>query len=367
MIKSFNFSMALLDGALIYSLVRAYGGRPALAWSAVGLLLLNPAVIFDISIWGETESVPLFFLLASMLAARRGAPTLAWALLGLGALTKQTVLVAIIVLAIYYLRSFDWRANLKGCSVAVLAVAAVSLPFVLDGYAPSVALDPTLAAVWVHGSGGAGGCFRWSPDASAWTLVTPFEGVDGLSRLQYRTMHLPGVVTYRATALRRAWNSGLAACISPRIRDQRPSSWRWPSSSPNWSCRQSRCHDTFFPAVLAIGAVGGRMTWPSRRRRCAQLTSLEHDGSGAAPGTVPNLAPGLAPENTGDGGTAYLPFGCHISAAAVCTFRPDRGGGCWCCPAGPHKGSMAYETLRPIGEDAEHEDRPCSGGQSRGQ
>ena len=311
MIKSFNFSVALLDGALIYSLVRAYGGRPALAWSAVGLLLLNPAVIFDISIWGETESVPLFFLLASMLAARRGAPTMAWALLGLGALTKQTVLVAIVVLAIYYLRSFDWRANLKGCSVAVLAVSAVSLPFVLDGYAPSVVLDPILAAVWVHGSGGAEQVFQViSYDAfNLWTLVTPLEGVDGLSRLQYPDyVHLPGdFITYRAagTALFGACLLGTAAwlLVSRRvIQDQRAIfvAVAFVLLAQLVLPTESVSRYFLFPAVLAIGAVGGRLTWPSLYVVAAlSLTCLlSMMGSvGGALEQFPHLAPSLAPEN----------------------------------------------------------------------
>ena len=311
MIKSFNFSVALLDGALIYSLVRAYGGRPALAWVAVGLLLLNPAVIFDISIWGETESVPLFFLLASLLAARRGAPTMAWALLGLGALTKQTVLVAIVVLAIYYLRSFDWRANLKGCSAAILILSIVSLPFVLDGYPPSIVLDPTVAAIWVHGSGGAERVFQViSYDAfNLWTLFTPLEGVSGLSRLQYPDyVHLPGdFVTYRAagTALFGACLLGTVAwlLVSRRvIHDQRSIflAVAFVLLAQLVLPTESVSRYFLFPAVLAIGAVGGRLTLPSLYVvGVLSLTCLlSMLGSvGGALEQFPHLAPSLAPEN----------------------------------------------------------------------
>jgi len=311
MIKSFNFSVALLDGALIYSLVRAYGGRPALAWVAVGLLLLNPAVIFDISIWGETESVPLFFLLASLLAARRGAPTMAWALLGLGALTKQTVLVAIVVLAIYYLRSFDWRANLKGCSAGILIVSIVSLPFVLDGYSPSIVLDPTVAALWVHGSGGAERVFQViSYDAfNLWTLLTPLEGVSGLSRLQYPDyVHLPGdFVTYRVagTALFGACLLGTAAwlLVSRRvIHDQRSIflAVAFVLLAQLVLPTESVSRYFLFPVVLAIGAVGGRLTLPSLYVvGVLSLTCLlSMLGSvGGALEQFPHLAPRLAPEN----------------------------------------------------------------------
>jgi hypothetical protein len=55
-----------------------------------------------------------------------------------------------------------------------------------------------------------------------------------------------------------------------------------------------------FPAVLAIGAVGGRMTWPSLYVVAAlSLTCLlSMMGSvGGALEQVPDLAPSLAPEN----------------------------------------------------------------------
>lgn len=311
MIKSFNFSVMLLDGVLIYFLVRAYGGRQALAWLAVGLLLLNPAVIFDVSIWGETEPVPLFFLLASLLAARRGAPTTAWVLLGVGALTKQTVLIAIAVLAIYYLRAFDWRANLRGFSAAVLVVAAVSLPFVLNSYPPSIALDPTLAALWIHGGSGAERVFQVvSFDAfNLWTLFTPFEGVHGLGRLQYPDYaHLPGgLFTYSAagTVLCSLALSGAVAWLlfSRRaIRDQRAiflvlafvllAQFVLPTPSI------ARYY--LFAAVFAICATSGRLTLPSLYVVGAlSLTCLlgMMGSVGSALEHFPELAPSLAPEN----------------------------------------------------------------------
>jgi hypothetical protein len=311
MIKSFNLSVALLDGVLIYLLARAYGARRPMAWSAVGLLLLNPAVIFDISIWGETEPVPLFFLLGSLLAARRGAPATAWMLLGLGALTKQTVLVAIVVLAIYYLRSFDWRANLRGFSAAVLAVAAAGLPFVLNGYPPSIVVDPALASLWIHGSSGAERVFQVvSLDAfNLWALVTPFEGVNGLNRLQYpEYAHLPGdFITYR-TAGTVLFGLSLLAIVDwllfsrRAIKDQQAiflvlafvllAQFVLPTGSI------ARYY--LFATVLAIGAASGRLTLPCLYvvgvLSLTSLVGMMGSVSGALE-QFPELAPSLAPEN----------------------------------------------------------------------
>jgi len=255
--------------------------------------------------------VPLFFLLGSLLAARRGAPATAWMLLGLDALTKQTVLVAIVVLAIYYLRSFDWRANLRGFSAAVLVVAAASLPFVLDGYPPSIALDPALAALWIQGSNGAERVFQVvSLDAfNLWALVTPFEGVHGVSRLQYpEYAHLPGgFLTYRAAGTALFGLSLLAVVdwllFSRRaVKDQRAiflalafvllAQFVLPTGSI------ARYY--LFAAVLAIGAASGRLTLPCLYVVGAlSLTSLL-GMIGSVSGALeqfPELAPSLAPEN----------------------------------------------------------------------
>jgi|GEM_PF-874661 len=196
MIKSFNLIFMVLDAALVYAIMRHL--RPSssiLPWAAVGLVLFNPAFVFDTAVWGETESVPLFFLLGSALAALKQRPTLAWSMLALAFLTKQTVLIPILMMAGYYLFRFHWRANLKGISVAVILASLASLFVTLNGYTPSIALDPTLAALKVHGGTGAEKVFQVvSYDAfNVWTLVTLLrDGAHGLSRFQFPD-HLPAL------------------------------------------------------------------------------------------------------------------------------------------------------------------------------
>lgn len=194
MIKSFNLAFMVLDAALVYAILRTL--RPSarlLPWVALGLLLFNPAFVFDVAVWGETEAVPLFFLLASLLAALKQRPNLAWSLLGLAFLTKQTVLIAVLVLGIYYLFRFSWRDSLQGLSAAAILGTIISLPFSLNGYPPSIAIDPTLAIAWVHGGTGAERVFQVvSYDAfNVWPLITFWrDGAQGLGRLQFPD-HVP--------------------------------------------------------------------------------------------------------------------------------------------------------------------------------
>ncbi|MEX1195975.1 MAG: hypothetical protein WD904_12290 [Dehalococcoidia bacterium] len=188
MIKSGNLAFLLADVALIYAIVRTLKPEAShLPWVISGVVLFNPAVVFDTAVWGETESVVLFPLLASLFVALKDRPGIAWPFLALAFLSKQTVLLPVLAIAIVYLFRFDFRRNLEGVSVAMMVVLVVILPFALNGYPPSIAIDPTLAAVWVHGGSGAEKAFQVvSYDSfNVWTLVTFLaDGATGLARFQ---------------------------------------------------------------------------------------------------------------------------------------------------------------------------------------
>jgi hypothetical protein len=103
-------------------------------------------------------------------------------------LTKQTVLPAVLILGVYYLFRFPWRRSLEGISASLILTTLVILPFTLNGYPPSISLDPTLAVLWVHGGTGAEKVFQVvSYDAfNVWTLVTLLnDGASGLYRFQF--------------------------------------------------------------------------------------------------------------------------------------------------------------------------------------
>jgi hypothetical protein len=186
-IKAANTVVALADAFLVYLLVRGYG-RERLAWLAPLAFLFNPAMFFDLFVWGETESVALFFLLASLLAAQRGAPVAAWALLALSFTGKQTVVIPAMVVGVYYLRALPLQRTLDGVSLAMPVVLLTVLPFLISGYSPSIAIDPILAAFNVFGGNETEEVFRVvSYDSfSIWPLVTLFRhDAHGLERLQF--------------------------------------------------------------------------------------------------------------------------------------------------------------------------------------
>ena len=189
MIKSFNFAFMIADAVLVYALIRHLKPEARhLPWVGAAMLLLNPSFIFDTAVWGETESVVLFPLLASLLAALKDRPGVAWSMLALAFLSKQTILLAVLIIGVWYLMRFPFRRNVESFSGALMVVLAIILPFTLSGYPPSIAIDPTLAALWVHGAAGAESIFQVvSYDAfNVWTLVTHVaDGASGVERFQF--------------------------------------------------------------------------------------------------------------------------------------------------------------------------------------
>ena len=186
-IKSANFAVALVDATLIFALVRGFGRR-RFAWLVPAAFLLNPAVVFDLAVWGETESVALFFLLASLLASQRGSARWAWVLLALAFLGKQTIIVPAFLTAVYYLRVFPIRRTLEGLAIAAPITLATVLPFIALGYSPSIAIDPILGAFNVFGGSDSEPVFNVvSYDSyNVWPLVTALRhGQHGAGRLQF--------------------------------------------------------------------------------------------------------------------------------------------------------------------------------------
>ncbi len=203
-IKTANMVVAVAVAGLLLALTRGFG-RPRFALIVPLAFLLNPAVLFDIGVWGETEPVALFFLLASLLAAQRSAARWAWLLLGLAFLGKQTIVLPAFLVGIYYLRIFSFRQIVDGVSVAVPGVIAAILPFLAAGYPPSVAIDPILGVFRVFGGSDMEEVFQVvSFDAySVWPLVTLLgHGEHGVARLHFPdSSHYLGPLSYHQIGL----------------------------------------------------------------------------------------------------------------------------------------------------------------------
>lgn len=208
-IKATSLLVAVADAVLLLALARglcakresdAGGGRHRGLLFLVPLAFLaNPAVLFDVTVWGETEPVALFPLLASLLAAQRSSPRWAWGLLALAVVGKQTMALPVFLTAVYYLRLFPFRQTLQGFSVATPLVLLVSMPYLAAGYPPSIALDPILGSIFIFGGSEMEEAFQTvSFDSyNLWSLVTLWrDGAHGLSRLHFPDQTGLGPLSY---------------------------------------------------------------------------------------------------------------------------------------------------------------------------
>ncbi|HJU28286.1 MAG TPA: hypothetical protein VJ718_03900, partial [Candidatus Binataceae bacterium] len=118
---AFDFALA----ALMFIFVRR-SGRPAAAWIAMLFVALNPALLFDTVVWGQTDCVMTTILLLSVAMMLEQEAELAWALMALAIIVKPQALMLLPVLGL-------WTALRVGCKswwrsalafVAVIVVAA---------------------------------------------------------------------------------------------------------------------------------------------------------------------------------------------------------------------------------------------------
>jgi hypothetical protein len=175
-------SFVIIDAALLYKVLRHVRRRPN-QWAAVGtaLFLFNPAVIFDASVWGETEAILWAALLASFLGFISGRPRLGWSALVISALVKQTAFFALPILAIYALKRYGVKATLIESSWGVLVGFALVAPLVLMGYSPLTVYQSAIGQVLNFGNPVTS--LASADTFSLWTLVNGLHGLHGMDRI----------------------------------------------------------------------------------------------------------------------------------------------------------------------------------------
>ena len=140
LLKLFNVMFGLADGLLIYLIMRQMGAGPRLALIPPALFLFNPVTWFIMSIWGSTENVSLFFILASVWLAEKRQPFWAWLALGAGAFTRIQMVVPAFLLSLVFLRKFSMKENVTSLSWCVIVFFIFLSPLALE-ISPSLPAD----------------------------------------------------------------------------------------------------------------------------------------------------------------------------------------------------------------------------------
>ncbi len=119
---------------LLFFLVRRLKNE-RFALTAAGIYALHPAVLFDSTLWGQTDSIYTLFLLASLMAFLWKRPALGTALAVLACFAKPQAIVFVPLLL--FLLDWDHR-TLERCLVAGGGVAMLLLlPFAVSGHLPA--------------------------------------------------------------------------------------------------------------------------------------------------------------------------------------------------------------------------------------
>lgn len=125
-----KFTTNLFDvvtALFIYQIVRVKNEK----WARGAFLLYisNPALIFNSSVWGQVDGVPMAFLLGSLYALIAKRPYVwAFALSLAGTIKPQTLIILPIIL-IYLLKSFSWRKNVISLLILIITPFIIALPF----------------------------------------------------------------------------------------------------------------------------------------------------------------------------------------------------------------------------------------------
>lgn len=117
----------LLLGILIYLAI----GKKSTSWAlaAASLIIFNPALIFNSSIWGQLDSLFTLFLLLSMLFLYQRKLILSSMMTGLALLFKPQAIALLVVYLLYLISNFSIQSLLKLLAPALITIFLASLPF----------------------------------------------------------------------------------------------------------------------------------------------------------------------------------------------------------------------------------------------
>lgn len=132
----------LVLGWLVFVIVRRR--LPAMAWLGLVLFALNPALLFDTVVWGQSDSVFTLMMLLATVLAIDGEFELSWGMAALAVLTKPQALALLPILALWTLA----RARPASWGTSALAFAAVGI----IGAAPFQSGRPWTWLVSLYGS-----------------------------------------------------------------------------------------------------------------------------------------------------------------------------------------------------------------------
>jgi len=177
-----------VGGVVLFLLLRSLNIARRGALLAAVAYALNPAILFDSAVWGQTDSIVALFLLMGAAGVLLGSAPLLWLALLLASLTKQTGGLFAVMLVPLGLLRFGVRQMLRALSPAIVVGFLALSPLFLAGLHPAAVYRPIITKMLQFGTVRAmevvnavvsqGGFTPWS-------AVAYLEGARGVGRMAF--------------------------------------------------------------------------------------------------------------------------------------------------------------------------------------
>jgi Gpi18-like mannosyltransferase len=121
----------LFDLATAYLIFRFLRPKYSSLFSlgVMAVYAFNPALIFDLAVWGQFDSIYTFFMVASLYALLRSKYEISGGLFSLAILTKPQSVILLPVLAYVMLRNGGWKRAVSSGTVFIALVFLIIVPF----------------------------------------------------------------------------------------------------------------------------------------------------------------------------------------------------------------------------------------------
>lgn len=121
----------LADGFLALVVYKELSKITNKFYSTTGTLLIifNPALIFNSTIWGQIDSIPTLFLIFSVIYLKNKKLILSSLILGIDFLIKPQVLAILPVFILFFIKNFSLKNSIKLILPFAIIVIILSLPF----------------------------------------------------------------------------------------------------------------------------------------------------------------------------------------------------------------------------------------------
>lgn len=174
----------LIDAALLMVISGRLGGSAR--WNLlIGVAFaLNPAMIFDAPLWGESNSLLLSAVLLALVGLIARKPKLMWGSIAVAVLIKQTATLMIPLIAIFAMRRFGLLRSATDAAFGLIVGFAAVAPMTLAGLHPDTVVSTTIGKLVDFGSSSTSYDTTVSADTfPIWVLFTGFDGLQGHDRL----------------------------------------------------------------------------------------------------------------------------------------------------------------------------------------